>query len=142
ASGAAGPAIALSGAGDVTMGSSPAFDTGTGSFSLAAWVRTTTTGIAPIVGHGTDSGFALGLSGGKITARIGGGADRIEAGTIAAGVADGNWHHTAMVLDRSAQRLTVYVDGEPAPITPTAGSCGIPAGGAVDVSGCGAASGT
>jgi alpha-L-arabinofuranosidase len=138
--GAAGQAVALAGTGDVTMGGAPAFDTGTGSFSLAAWVRTTMSGAAPIVGHGT--GYALGVAGGHLTARIGGGAGGIDVTTTPAGVADGNWHHTAMVLDRSAQRLTVYLDGEAAPVTPAAGSCGTPAGTALDVGPCATASGS
>ncbi len=136
-SGASGSAVALPGDGDVTMGDVPGLNVGTGSASLSAWFRTT--GSGPIAGKG--SGYQLAVDGGRVGARIGSGADRIDVTTTTDGWADGAWHNATMVLDRSAQRLVLYVDGEPAPLAPADGSCGTPAGNALDVSSCTAAAG-
>lgn len=125
--GAAGKAIQFVGNGDVTMGASPTFDTGTGSFSLAAWLRTTSNG--QIVSHG--NGYTLGVANGKLTARIGG---KIDVTTTGGRLADGNWHHTALVLDRATQRLTIYIDGDPAALT--SAGCGTIATLALDVTSC------
>ncbi|MGW5744067.1 LamG-like jellyroll fold domain-containing protein [Amycolatopsis sp. NPDC003861] len=128
--GAAGKAVQFDGKSTVDMGSSPAFDTGTGSLSLAAWFRTTAGGT--LVDHG--DGYALGVTGGKLTARVG----AIQVTTNGSGLADGNWHHAALVLDRASQRLTVYADGDASAVTST---CGTPTGTTLDVSAC-PASGT
>ncbi|WP_103349266.1 LamG-like jellyroll fold domain-containing protein [Amycolatopsis sp. CA-128772] len=128
--GAAGRAVQLDRKSTVDMGSSPAFDTGTGSLSLAAWFRTT--GSGTLVDHG--DGYALGVTGGKLTARVG----TIQVTTSGGGLADGNWHHAALVLDRASQRLTVYADGDASAVTST---CGTPTGTTLDVSAC-PASGT
>ncbi|MEV6448233.1 LamG-like jellyroll fold domain-containing protein [Amycolatopsis sp. NPDC051716] len=128
--GAAGKAVQLDGKSTVDMGTSPAFDTGTGSLSLAAWFRTTAAGT--LADHG--DGYALGVTGGKLTARVG----TIQVTTNGGGLADGNWHHAALVLDRASQRLTVYADGDAAAVTST---CGTPTGTTLDVSAC-PASGT
>ena len=124
--GAAGKAVQLNGNGDVTMGPSPVFDTGTGSFSAAAWFRTTTNG--QIITHG--QGYGLGVTNGKLTARIG----DIAATTTGGGLADGNWHHAALVLDRATQRLALYIDGDAASLTST--GCGTVVTLALDVTSC------
>ncbi|KDN22343.1 LamG-like jellyroll fold domain-containing protein [Amycolatopsis rifamycinica] len=128
--GAAGKAVQFDGKSTVDMGGSPAFDTGTGSLSLAAWFRTTASGT--LAGHG--DGYALGVTGGKLTARVG----AIQVTTNGGGLADGNWHHAALVLDRASQRLTVYADGDASAVTST---CGTPTGTTLDVAAC-PASGT
>jgi alpha-L-arabinofuranosidase len=137
--GAAGRALALDGAADVTMGDQPALDLGTGSASLSAWFRTTSAAAQPILAKiAGDSGYRLGLDGGAVTATFGQIAVRTGAGTYA----DGDWHPVTLVVDRATQRLRLHLDGEPAAITPDAGSCGTQAGpGAVDISACAAASG-
>jgi alpha-L-arabinofuranosidase len=136
-SGASKTAVALPGDGDVTMGDAPALDIGTGSASLSAWVRTR--GSGPVVSKG--DGYLLAVDGGQVHASIGTGAGRIDVTTTSAAVADDAWHNATLVLDRAAQRLTLYVDGEPAPVAPADGSCGTPAGSALDVSSCTSASG-
>jgi alpha-L-arabinofuranosidase len=133
--GASGKAIQFAGNGTVGMGTSPAFNTGTGSFSLASWFRTASPAAQQIVSHASaDDGYVLGVVGGKLTAQIGGGASRIDVTSTGGGLADGNWHHAALVLDRVAQRLTLYVDGDAA--TLVSASCGTPAGLALDVTAC------
>jgi alpha-L-arabinofuranosidase len=144
--GAAGQAVALDGGADVLVGDHPALDVGTGPVSLAAWFRTASPERQPVVAKGAggagDAGYWIAVEGGRILARIGGGADRIEVATAQASYADGAWHSVVLVLDRSAQRLRLHVDGEPAAVTAAAGSCGSPAGAdAVDTAACTAASG-
>jgi alpha-L-arabinofuranosidase len=68
-----------------------------------------------------------------VAARLG--AARVQ--TTDSVYADGDWHHGALVLNRTEQTLRLYVDGEPATIEPTAGSCGTPASAtALDVTAC------
>ncbi|MEV4313631.1 LamG-like jellyroll fold domain-containing protein [Actinocrispum sp. NPDC049592] len=127
--GAAGNAVQFTGNGDVTMGPSPVFDTGTGSFSVTAWFRTTTNG--QIVSHG--QGYGLGIANGKLTARLGG---TVAVTSTGGGLADGNWHHAALVLDRAAQRLSLFVDGDAASLTST--GCGTVVTLGLDVASCAA----
>jgi alpha-L-arabinofuranosidase len=146
APGASGTAVALDGHGDVTMGDVPGLNLGTGSASVSAWFRTAAAGTQPIVGKGAaaagDPGYQLSIVDGRVTATFGGGADRIAVASTAGGYADGGWHAAAVVLDRDAQRLRLFLAGEAVPVAPLAGSCGTAATStAVDVSACGAASG-
>ncbi|MEN3356104.1 MAG: hypothetical protein V7637_86 [Mycobacteriales bacterium] len=130
--GAAGAALALDGTADARVADVPGLNLGTGPATLAAWFRTTGAGEQPVLAKGTagpdDPGYRLEVDGGAVTARIGGGPGRIEVATTATGYADGAFHHAATVLDRRAQRLTLYVDGELTAIAPAAGACGTQAG--------------
>ncbi len=129
-SGAAGKAVQLTATSSVSMGTSSAFDVGSGPLAIAAWFRTTANG--SIVDHG--DGYALGVAGGKLSARIGTGAGRIEVTSVGGGLADGNWHHGAVVLDRISQRLSLYVDGDLA--APVSAGCGTVSAVALDVTAC------
>jgi|GEM_PF-188140 len=144
--GAAGQAVALDGTSDVVVEDRPALDIGTDSASLAAWVRTTSPLFQPVVGKGAagsgDPGYRIAVDGGRVVARIGGGAARLEVSTVAASTADGEWHSVAFVLDRGAQRLRLYLDGEAAAIAVADGSCGVLAApDALDTTACPAANG-
>jgi alpha-L-arabinofuranosidase len=144
--GASGTAVALDGAGDVLIDDRPALNLGTGSASLATWFRTASSAPQPVVAKGVagpdDDGYRIGLDAGRVNARVGGGAARLDVTTTAATYADGNWHSAAFVLDRGTQRLRLFVDGEAAAVTLAAGSCGALVGSdAVDTAGCPDASG-
>jgi alpha-L-arabinofuranosidase len=144
--GASGQAVALDGASDVLIDDRPALNLGTGSASLAAWFRTTSSAAQPVVAKGVagpdDAGYSIGVDSGRVTARIGGGAGRLDVATTASSYADGNWHSAAFVLDRAAQRLRLYVDGEAATLTLAAGACGaLATPDAVNTAGCVDASG-
>jgi alpha-L-arabinofuranosidase len=136
--GAAGKAVQFTGSSDVTMGTSSAFDTGTGPLSLTAWFRTASPARQEVVGHG--DGYSLAVVGGKLTARIGVGTARIEVTSTGGGLANGEWHHAAVVLDRDSKRLTLHVDGDATALVSAA--CGVVAGTALDVTSCTAASGS
>lgn len=138
--GVSGSAVAFDGTADVTMGEAPALNLGTGSSTVSAWFSTGSNAAQPVVQKGAvgaaDPGYRLGIDAGKVTARVGGGAGRVELATTAAGFADSTWHNTALVLDRAAQRLTLYVDGLAAQVTVATGACGTVSGNAVDIVGC------
>lgn len=141
--GVANSGLAFNGNADVNMGNAAALDLDTGSATVSAWFRTTSTAIQPIAGKGlaaaADNGYRIGTSGGAVTARLGGGANRLDITTAARTFADGNWHDAALVVDRAAHRATLYVDGSAQTITAAAGSCGIVTGAALDITACTAA---
>jgi alpha-L-arabinofuranosidase len=135
--GAAGSAVALDGTGDVTMGAAPGLGLGTGSGSVTAWFKSSSPSVAPVVGRGTaDSGYQVGLDGGHVTMAVGAGTARVSVASAAGGFADGGWHPVTAVLDRTAGRLRLYLDGEAVAVTTAAGSCGTATGSTVDISGC------
>ncbi|MFN8588335.1 MAG: LamG-like jellyroll fold domain-containing protein [Candidatus Eisenbacteria bacterium] len=121
----------MSGAGQYVQAADAAnLNFGAGDFTIDAWVRTTTTtGIVPIVDKrltDPETGYALYLKNGRIAMRVGDGvlADGTEywSGTTPL-VADGQWHHVAGVLKRSAPAngSRLYVDGVPVASFPAYG---------------------
>jgi len=124
AAGRVGQAFSLDGNGDyVSVPDSPALYS-TGSFSLDAWVKTT--GDGAVMAHyecggfcisgGSDSDWEMTISGGHLAAYIrdadAGGPDsggQSLFGTTA--VADGAFHHLAVVRDIANDKLLLYVDG-------------------------------
>ncbi len=104
----------------VQASDAPGLDFGAGDITVDAWVRTTTaSGIAPIVDKRTadpEQGYALYLKNGRLAFRLANTA--LPTGVeywspTAAFVADGQWHHVAGVLRRSAPTdgTRLYVDG-------------------------------
>ncbi len=86
---------------------------GTGSFTYETWIQTTETTLNTIMGTGGDGG-------GGATMRINNGIIQFNNTGEAAGtgevfgtsnVADGLWHHVAVVYDSTTGLATVYVDG-------------------------------
>lgn len=118
ASGKIGGALALDGTGDYLRvdGSdslASGLTTGAASFTLAAFVQTTTAGRG-IIGWGNyGSGgqvnaFRIGDSANTLTHYSwGGGVD--YANVSAPGVTDGTWHHVAATYDGTTKRI--YLDG-------------------------------
>lgn len=106
----------------VQANDAPNLNFGAGDFTVDAWVRTTmASGIAPIVDKrftDPEIGYALYLKNGRLALRMGDAvlADGTEywSGTTPF-VADGQWHHVAGVLRRSAvaNGTRLYVDGVP-----------------------------
>ena len=94
-------------------------DFGTSDFSISGWVKTTSTG-AKILNKWTSGDGGLGgyfvyvASDGKFRARIDDGGDTantnyvVNSGTTA--INDGEWHHFAVVFDRSTD-MRIYTDG-------------------------------
>jgi hypothetical protein len=112
----------------VQVASHPELQLGTGDLTIDAWVRTTATGVQPIVDKRSfaATGYALFLFSGRLAVNLG---DRPGSGVCSSNnatsactnffapagsvnVADGQWHHVAVTIDRDAHdggRL--YVDG-------------------------------
>lgn len=86
----------------------------TDDFTVAAWVKTTSTGSDPGIisdknwGGGGNPGFVIAYIGGAWKLNIGDGSSRVDitGGTIG----DGEWHLIAATLDRDGN-ATIYQDG-------------------------------
>ncbi len=104
--GVSGQAVSLNGSASVDMGAAPTLNLGTGSATIAGWVRTTTDGT--IAGKG--NGYSLAISGGKLHFKLG----AIDVTSTTGGLADGNFHYVAATVDRAAGTVALYIDGDPA----------------------------
>jgi len=85
-------------------------------FTVTAWFRTTNTtltrGIASKIVDGVGNGWSLIVQGGRLRAffyRGGGFGNYAIDATSAASVADGGWHHAALVVDGAGGKL--FLDG-------------------------------
>lgn len=95
---------------------------GTGNFSIDAWVRTSAaSGPQPILDKRTTAnggvGYMLFLTSGILAFQFGTGSQFANY-TSTAFVADGQWHHVAVTVQRmtsSPLSLVLFVDGAPAP---------------------------
>jgi hypothetical protein len=129
--GAVGKALSFDGNDDyVEVPNNPALNFGTGDFSIDAWIKTTqTNGVAVILDKRRGppyQGYHLFTSNGNLFLQLAvGGTYNNYSGN--AFVADGNWHHIAVAVDRTSTSFTIkwYLDGinmSPNPATPMAGS--------------------
>ncbi len=78
---------------------------------VEAIIRTGASNAAIVGKHDGSSGYRLFVENGKAKFEVSaGGSDYsvVSAGTIN----DGNWHHVIAEIDRVAQRMTIYVDGQ------------------------------
>lgn len=114
------PAIQLTAANQsiVTFENSSSLDTGAGSFTGTIWLKSTQVNRSRIVGqgfYGDNTGFAvdLGVGGpGRLSFAIGApGEDTSVRITTIDSFNDGDWHHVAVVVDRTAATIGVLVDG-------------------------------
>ncbi|MCG8455780.1 MAG: LamG domain-containing protein [Holophagales bacterium] len=116
----------------VEVGHHPELDAGTGDFSVDAWVRTTdSTGVVTLLGKRTNDlggtrGYSLYLFDGDLGFQLadGDGSSTCSTDPIVSSctnwvasspgsfVADGEWHHVAVTVDRDhPSGLVFYVDG-------------------------------
>ena len=103
----------------VTVPDAPALNFGTGSFTIDAWVRTTTP-TAMIVskngGTGTNPvGYSFYITSGQLTLVINDGTQGlgVAGGNLGTPLNDGQWHFVAVTLQRgSPSTFTFYVDGQ------------------------------
>lgn len=126
--------------GDPSNGS---LDFGTSSFSLSAWVKTSSTGYKRIIskGHyGWTDGYLLQLydSSGFISTGIGAGGTQANSLFFYSGTAvnDGNWHHVISTFDWLTKQARIYIDGKPSTLTKYTGTCGTVSGIYIDFSAC------
>ena len=81
------------------------------NFTVAAWIKTTNTGVAPVVdaeSPGTSADWGTLVSGGKF-GMFCGAPDTFVYTTI--NVNDGNWHHVAATRRSDTGEVRLYVDG-------------------------------
>lgn len=88
------------------------------NFTIALWMKTTSTGgqvyvvTGPLTG---GSGFRFGINGGRIAYYMGNGVaspTEVQCGTQT--VNDGKWHHLVGEYNRSGSKFVCYIDGHQA----------------------------
>ena len=108
------------------------YQMGTGSFTLAAWIKIGSTLDQNIVSYGTDSfGYSLFQNGGALIVRIGDGTFGKNAGGQF-NHNNGNWHLVVGTADRTNNILTCYIDNvseNPQSIATVTGSTNTATGG-------------
>lgn len=119
----------LSGGKYVEVPNSSNLNVGTGSFTVAAWVRLaapSSSGVKTLIenrGDGAGRGYAFGIDQGRnLLLQLNDGsawANHVSDGSVS--LAPNRWHHIAAVVNRSAAPYTIsfYVDGRRATAQPT-----------------------
>ncbi|MHC4743400.1 MAG: LamG domain-containing protein, partial [Planctomycetota bacterium] len=109
-------ALEFDGEGDyLEVESDSSFDFGTDrDFSVAAWIKTSQTGVAGIIvdkREGPETGYCLSLtSAGTVSAQISDGIAAAAAATSFSVINDNRWHHIIFTVKRSGA-IRIYVDG-------------------------------
>jgi len=86
------------------------YQMGTGSFTVAAWIRFTSIADQQIVGYGQDNpGYGIFQDNGGLISRISDGVNAVQAGGINH-YNDGLWHLVVGVADRTNNILHCYID--------------------------------
>lgn len=123
-SGAVSGALSFDGVNDyVQIPNSPALNFGSGNFSIDAWINTSqNTGVRTIIDKRVQSGsnyqgYSLFTSAGKLGIQLADGPHFMNYGSSGANanIADGNWHHIAVTVNRTGANpeITWYVDSIP-----------------------------
>jgi hypothetical protein len=115
--GEVGGALTFSGSNSVDVPDHSELNFGTGDFSIDLWIKTTnSSGTRTILDKRTSSGpnptgYLLFLVNGNLSSQIGDGTGYNNCVTTGF-VADGNWHHVALTVDRNnSSGWRHYVDG-------------------------------
>jgi hypothetical protein len=125
--GRAGEALSLAGDGHLDFGR--VLDPGTGSYTASIWLRTTASqGSVFGKGHGVTSepGWLIWYRDQAMNIRINDDdgnddsvSDSLDTSGLAGGpIDDGDWHHLALVIDRTGDSMIGYYDGAPFPTNP------------------------
>ena len=103
-------AYSFAGSGYLSAASNESFAfTGTDSFTLQCWFKTSSAGTVVMVSK--PNTYCLYTIDGVLSAWIMDESLEYRQAIGSTPVADGQWHHAAVVCDRSTQLLTLYVDG-------------------------------
>lgn len=97
----------------IDLGFTPDLGIETSNFTVSLWFKTTTSGLQYLFHDRlAGAGFTIRLSGDPafIVATINSGGTTINGFSGATGLADGRWHHVAVVFKRSSI-LKIFVDG-------------------------------
>lgn len=97
----------------VNIPDGPALNFGTSTnFTIEFYIKTSSLAPVQVIlakGGSTSPGYAIGLSAGFVTVAISDGMNTIPINGFT-NVANGTWHHIAVVFDRTA-KATIYTDG-------------------------------
>jgi hypothetical protein len=121
--GVVGGAIKFDGVDDyVEIPDQPSLNFGTTNFSIDAWVRTTqNNGVAVILDKRRGppyQGYHLFTSDGTLFLQLASGGT-FQNYSSTAFIADGNWHHIAVIVDQMNFQITWYIDGIAKPPIPS-----------------------
>jgi hypothetical protein len=83
----------------------------TESFTIQVWFQTDVSGNQVIAAR--TGAYSLGVKDGKLSAWLMQDGGQFVEATGTSDAANGKWHHASAVFDRSAQTLTLYLDGKP-----------------------------
>jgi hypothetical protein len=107
----------------VQIPNSPALNFGSGNFSIDAWISTSqNTGVRTVIDKRVQAGsnyqgYSLFTSAGKLGIQLADGPHFMNYGSSGANanIADGNWHHVAVTVNRTGANPEIkwYVDGIP-----------------------------
>ncbi len=104
-----GNGISFDGVNDYVSFANPP-TTGTGSFSIFAWIKTSVTGTRKnIISYGTEAGSRAMYLFVNTSNQIAFDKSNVAGPTSAATVTDGNWHYVGVV--NNASTVQIYVDG-------------------------------
>ena len=98
---------------EVTVASSATLNMGTGNFSVALWVRTSTVAAAMLVSKYSTVGFFVGIdAAGRVNCKVRDASTNVSVLSTGS-ITDGKWHLVVMTVDRSdaATGLKIHVDG-------------------------------
>lgn len=132
-SGVVGGALQFNGTStNVSMGNPSALNIASDSLTIATWFKTSTTGVSRLVSkgnYGWTDGYFLSIghgAPGRLAMAIGAGGNQSNTLFIYTQSAfnDNQWHHVAGVFDRTANEMSIYVDGVKQAITKVAGTGG------------------
>lgn len=97
----------------VNFAATTAFDFGTADFSVEFYMKSGTTPLPTAIVAKADvatSGWVIGTTAGKISLAISDGTNTF-AGSGFENVGNNAWHHVAVVFNRAASVVNIYVDG-------------------------------
>jgi hypothetical protein len=140
--GQVGGALALNGSTTtVNIGNASNANFGSGSFTIATWFTTTGTAFQRLISkgnYGNTNGYLLASSGGTIVFALGANGNQAQSLALntPGGLNNGAWHHVAISVDRSAQTVTVFVDGVAQNLTIGTGYCGSASGTTASIAAC------
>jgi hypothetical protein len=140
--GQVGGALALNGSTTtVNIGNASNANFGSGSFTIATWFTTTGTAFQRLISkgnYGNTNGYPLASSGGTIVFALGANGNQAQSLALntPGGLNNGAWHHVAISVDRSAQTVTVFVDGVAQNLTIGTGYCGSASGTTASIAAC------
>jgi hypothetical protein len=113
ASGVRGKCATFDGTNHLSIVNNDGLNPGTGSFTVGAWIKTSSAPDNMILGKDGAADYLYFINGGVVQLHLEDDQGHGNSYTLStSNPADGNWHHVAFVIDRTAKQLYGYFDGE------------------------------